>query len=242
MKNKKLNFFKNWNVLIYFNINFLQNHIFGTVSLSQVTNNNNLNIHESIDNNVYFYSSELNFNFFSVTNFSIFVLFFLMFFSGTVVMTNKPVVSLIGLLLAFFFGSLLLFIVQAEFYALVIIVLYIGAIIMLFLFVIMMVNIQGLQNLSLISITEFRFFNLIIFLQIIIFILSICFNTFLNVPSNQTFSELKNFTIWNLVNYINSDIDYLVYTFYNEYAIFLILISLILLVAMVGSVIICSIF
>ena len=56
--------------------------------------------------------------------------------------TASPVDSVIFLILAFCSASLILFMFNAEFIALIFIIIYVGAIAVLFLFVIMMLDIK----------------------------------------------------------------------------------------------------
>lgn len=64
-------------------------------------------------------------------------------FSALMVITqNNPVRSVLFLVVAFFASSVLWLIVQAEFLALILVLVYVGAVMTLFLFVIMMLNID----------------------------------------------------------------------------------------------------
>src|SRR5262249_21723179 len=64
-------------------------------------------------------------------------------FSGVMVITSRhPVRGVLFLVLSFFASSALWMMVQAEFLALVLIFVYVGAVMTLFLFVVMMLNID----------------------------------------------------------------------------------------------------
>lgn len=64
-------------------------------------------------------------------------------FSALMVVTqNNPVRSVLFLVVAFFASSVLWLLVQAEFLALILVLVYVGAVMTLFLFVIMMLNID----------------------------------------------------------------------------------------------------
>ena len=64
-------------------------------------------------------------------------------FSALMVITqNNPVRCVLFLVLAFFSSSILWILVNAEFLALILILVYVGAVMTLFLFVVMMLNID----------------------------------------------------------------------------------------------------
>ena len=59
-----------------------------------------------------------------------------------VFLTNNPVHSILFLILTFFNSAVLLFLLNAEFLGLIFIIVYVGAIAVLFLFVVMMLNVK----------------------------------------------------------------------------------------------------
>ena len=61
-----------------------------------------------------------------------------------VIFSRNPVNSILFLIMAFFCSSVLWMLIQAEFLALVLIFVYVGAVMTLFMFVLMMVNFQGM--------------------------------------------------------------------------------------------------
>lgn len=66
----------------------------------------------------------------------------LLFSAGMVVSTRHPVRAVLFLVLAFFSSAVLWMLLQAEFLALVLIFVYVGAVMTLFLFVVMMLNLE----------------------------------------------------------------------------------------------------
>lgn len=68
----------------------------------------------------------------------------LVFSAVMVVFSRNPVRSILFLILCFFCGAVLWLLIQAEFLALVLIFVYVGAVMTLFLFVVMMINFQGI--------------------------------------------------------------------------------------------------
>jgi len=75
-------------------------------------------------------------------------IFFLLFsslsiiFSFFVIISRNPVHSILSLILVFFNAASLLIILGAEFLAMLFVIVYVGAVAVLFLFVIMMLNIK----------------------------------------------------------------------------------------------------
>jgi NADH-quinone oxidoreductase subunit J len=67
----------------------------------------------------------------------------LLFSAVMVVSTRHPVRSVLFLVLSFFCGAILWMLLQAEFLALVLIFVYVGAVMTLFLFVVMMLNLDS---------------------------------------------------------------------------------------------------
>jgi NADH-quinone oxidoreductase subunit J len=64
--------------------------------------------------------------------------------SFAVILARNPVASIMSLVLAFFCSSVLWMMLRAEFLSLVLIFVYVGAVMTLFLFVVMMINFQGI--------------------------------------------------------------------------------------------------
>lgn len=79
---------------------------------------------------------------------------FLVFSSSMVVLSQHPVFSLLFLVASFLFSAFLLFLLECEFLGLLFILIYVGAIAILFLFSIMMLE-SKLNNLSKNSIKYF---------------------------------------------------------------------------------------
>jgi NADH-quinone oxidoreductase subunit J len=83
-------------------------------------------------------------NFFNII---LWILFFLSGISGLgVLLKQNPVHSVLCLILAFFSGSLLVLINNGEFLSMIIITVYVGAVAVLFLFVVMMVDMDHLKK------------------------------------------------------------------------------------------------
>jgi NADH-quinone oxidoreductase subunit J len=106
----------------------------------------------------------------------IFFLYFLILITGLLVITSKNTVqSVLYLILVFLLCSLLFIYLGADFIGLIILIVYIGAIAVLFLFVVMMLNVRLLENTFFFSIYVpiIIFLSLIFVFQIIFFFLNI---------------------------------------------------------------------
>ncbi|WP_410522099.1 NADH-quinone oxidoreductase subunit J [Neoehrlichia mikurensis] len=68
--------------------------------------------------------------------------FFLVVSAITVIIASNPVYSVLSLILTFFISSTLFILLGAEFIAMLIIIVYVGAVAVLFLFVVMMIDID----------------------------------------------------------------------------------------------------
>src|ERR1044072_2562743 len=104
------------------------------------------------------------------------LLYILILVSGILVITSKNTVqSVLYLILVFLLCSLLFIYLGADFIGLIILIVYIGAIAVLFLFVVMMLNIRLLENTFNFSIyiPVIIFLSLIFIFQVIYFFFSI---------------------------------------------------------------------
>nr|AER54644.1 NADH dehydrogenase subunit 6 [Pennaria disticha] len=136
------------------------------------------------------------------------------------IISFNPMHSIFWLVIVFLFSSILLLILNYEFLGFMIIIIYIGAISILFLFVIMMLDIFQISKIiNFNNILPLLFFLLI---QFIFFI-------------NYDFVILNKFLDkWNF-NY-KSDINLISNILYNDFGLVFILLSLILLIALIGAI------
>jgi len=76
-------------------------------------------------------------------DYSLLIIFSIILASGTLmVSTDNPIHAILFLILIFFNGSILFFLINFEFFGLIFLIIYVGAIIVLFLFMIMLLNIK----------------------------------------------------------------------------------------------------
>lgn len=146
-----------------------------------------------------------------------------------VLLSQNPVHSVLFLILAFCNASGILFLFNAEFLGLVFIIIYVGAIAILFLFVVMMLNVKVYSSNTLFYLPFLFLGGLVLVLQ-----------TFLmleKVFSNSTFWTTN--LPYNFDNYLDNltSIDVLGQSLYNYYLVCFLLAGLILLVAMVGAIV-----
>ena len=148
----------------------------------------------------------------------------LILFSVFMTITSiNPIHSIFWLVLTFLLSSSLLIFLKLNFLPLIMIIIYVGAIAILFLFVIMMLDVVDIKNLSNNNIS-------IILILLTIFIVSqvILFCKF--KMNNTNFLESWTFENLDQIHLIGSII-------YTNLFFILILISILLLIAMVGVII-----
>lgn len=171
-----------------------------------------------------------------LTSNSLFIFFSyaLVFSSIMVIIAQHPVFSLLFLVSCFIFSSFLLFLLECEFLAFLFIVVYVGAIAILFLFAIMMLE-SKLSNLSKNTIKYFPIgilFSIVLLLPILNVV-----NTFF--VDSSTISDsfyVNNYQNW--YDLIDSTYDVNVYgqILYSYFALQLLIAGLILLVVLIGVV------
>jgi NADH-quinone oxidoreductase subunit J len=161
--------------------------------------------------------------------FLVYLFGWLMLVSAFVVIhATNPVHSVISLVMVFFNAAGILFVFGLEYLALVLIIVYVGAIAVLFLFVVMMLNIKKSQG-----IFWGRWFAL--FSVILIALLGGGFGwqyvvQVLDFPS-------YSYIVWpQLLNHI-TDLEVIGQALFTYYWLYVILAGFVLLVAMVGSIV-----
>lgn len=173
------------------------------------------------------------------SDFFLYLFSFLAFlFSIFVITTKNPLYSIIFLILVFINSACLLIYEGAEFLAFVILIVYVGAIAVLFLFVIYMLNIK-LIEMNEENWTHFFsiLFSLLPIILIIYYNVTKSFNIFVITENFNFFCSSYEF-ISNKESFTSLKI--LSRFIYIEYYIIFIMISCVLLVAMVGSIVLTS--
>lgn len=158
--------------------------------------------------------------------------------SFMVVFSKNPIFSILFLILSFCDVSLILFLLEIEYLPLMFLIIYVGAIAVLFLFVIMMLNLKVAE----LKENSLNFFPIIVvffslfFLQINIFLqanFSSCSYSLTNILSNDLlFSFSNDIYFFQKLSNLRS-IGFLIF---SEYYLLLIIASLVLLVGMISSI------
>lgn len=148
-----------------------------------------------------------------------------------VITSKNPILSVFWLVLAFTNASLLLILLGVEFLPILFIIVYVGAIAILFLFVVMLLNIK------LVEMTE----NSSRYLPIgiitgFIFLYQILYS-FEEITTINTLSTV------NPVNYLefmsSTNIQLIAEILYTDYALYFLISGLVLLVSMIGAIVLC---
>ncbi|WP_455480058.1 NADH-quinone oxidoreductase subunit J [Bartonella sp. B23] len=155
---------------------------------------------------------------------------FVMLVSAVIVITARnPVHSVLFLILAFFNASALFLLAGAEFLGLILLVVYIGAVAVLFLFVVMMLDVDfaGLKGGALRYAPIGVFIGGIVSVELIIVFVASHFSPVLRTDITQPMPDLAQRTNTQALG----DILYTDYIFYFQIA------GIILLVAMIGAIV-----
>ncbi len=146
-----------------------------------------------------------------------------------VISTKNPVHSVLFLILAFLNAAGIFVILHAEFLAMILIIVYVGAVAVLFLFVVMMLDFK--TSLEKDNILQYMPIGLLIGLVFIAELVIVLINTRLDLSNIQILTNpLSNFLDQSNTEAIGSIL-------YTNYVLYFQLSGVILLVAMVGSIV-----
>lgn len=163
-----------------------------------------------------------------------FLIVSLMVSSMSVIVIKNPIISLLSLVLTFALSSILFIYLGIDFLSLIVLMVYIGAIAVVFLFVIMMLNVKIVELRS----TYLRYLPIGIFI-IFFFLLELFFFIYSQFYfSNISFYE-SNYSYLNWFNIIDfqGSIYLLGSIIYSLYSHIFIILALILFVAMIGCIV-----
>ena len=159
-----------------------------------------------------------------------------------VILLPNPIYALLALIFVFLNTAVFLLTIKVQFLAFIYLIIYIGAIAILFLFVIMLFNLRSLQKSDL-KIKDFSFltisFKLYFFFGIKFFMI-IAFDIWNLVEYS---SYINNFTVYNkfdlqyFLTYVHWDILLFGNLFYTYYVYLFLASGMILLTAMIGSIV-----
>lgn len=159
----------------------------------------------------------------------------LLILSGLMVaFSANPVESVLFLILTFFNAGAILVMFNAEFLGLIFIIVYVGAIAVLFLFVVMMLNVKIHENIfaKLFSKNIRNSILAFFFIYLVSVILFVYLNSIFHSQNVNT--EFNNSAL--LFDALNN-IDVLGQVLYNYYLICFLVAGLILLVALIGAIV-----
>lgn len=151
-----------------------------------------------------------------------------------VALATNPISSVIFLILTFCNAAAVLFFFNVEFLGVIFVIIYVGAVAVLFLFVVMMINVKADDSFSKINISfflKFLFFSVLCFLvgTLLLFV-------FLNIFSNQDIFLLKNLNLQTSFDTLYN-IDVLGQSLYNYFLSCFLIAGLILFIALLGSIV-----
>lgn len=158
--------------------------------------------------------------------------FGILIFSLLAVLVPNPIYSVIFLIFSLFSSAAVLLLLNVEFLAFIILIVYVGAIAILFLFVIMMLNLTSYKGLR---VNWFNFFAISSFMSIFYFFLTRFVHKYFS-PTNFEY-RYQNW-LDSVDNY--SNIQVIGYVLYTDFFTLFLSSSLVLLVAMVGAIVITS--
>ncbi len=168
--------------------------------------------------------------------FSIFALMMVLS-ASMVIITINPIHSVLYLISVFFNATALLILLGFEFLGIILLIVYVGAIAILFLFVVMMLNIKLVelhQNLT-------RYIPIGLIIGVVLLIeLIIAFELPLNnEPISPTGNSHNNITDWisDIITTPSTGINVLGQILYTNYSGWFLISALILLVAMIGAIV-----
>lgn len=144
--------------------------------------------------------------------------------------TTHPIYAVLLLVLLFCEAAATLFVFNIEFLSLTFIVVYVGAIAVLFLFVVMMLNIKMIQQ----SVLK----NIIFFGGVSLLFLGSIYSIFKNIIINFDLFKSNDFSSFQ-INWFDpiNNLELLGQIIFNEYSICLIVVGLLLLVPLLGSIV-----
>ena len=162
--------------------------------------------------------------------------FLLIISSLSIILVNNSIYSVLFLVLSFISASGILFLLECEFLALLFLIIYVGAIAVLFLFVIMMLDIKIVESPK--DVLKYLPIGSVLggfFILEVYFMLNSMLN--INMYSNEL-NKFTNFHInWYGMTDCITDIKVIGQVLYTHYVLQLLIIGLILLLAVIGSVV-----
>ncbi len=150
----------------------------------------------------------------------------LIFTSIKVISSSNPVLSAINLVFSFFLSAVLWLLLGAEFLSIILILVYVGAVMVLFLFVVMMLDINIARKKA--AYIKYLPLGLSVFIIFNLLIIDFFINTFENI----------NYNAVNNINIISeSNTENLGYLLFTEYILEFEIAGLILLLGIIAAIV-----
>lgn len=184
-----------------------------------------------------------------------FILILILILAYFISISSLAIYSILSLILIIILTSMLLWVIGIEFIALMYIIVYLGAIAVLFLFIIMMINLELTYNNNFFNLIKFKFINFfkfnkfnffLILYKLFNFIYFILFLIIIYLILNSDLNLYNNINLLNLTNnelfiklYLNNyllNLNQIAELLYIEFSFLLIISAYILLVAMIGTI------
>lgn len=150
----------------------------------------------------------------------------LIFTCFKVITSTNPVLSAINLVFSFFLSAVLWLLLGAEFLSIILILVYVGAVMVLFLFVVMMLDINVAKKTA--AYIKYLPLGILIFIAFNALIIYFFINTFENIDYNA----IKNIEIIS-----NSNTENLGYLLFTKYIIEFEIAGLILLLGIISAIV-----
>jgi NADH-quinone oxidoreductase subunit J len=160
------------------------------------------------------------------------LLFLICFFALATISVRNPVHSVLGLVSVFLVSAALLFCLEVEFLAFSFIIVYVGAIAILFLFVVMMLDIKiGDTDLSILKYGPLGYFITFIFA---LEITRPLVQNFESIPFNFLSSNYSYINWFDSLDFI-TNIEAIGQLLYTYYFVYFLMAGFILFIAMIGA-------
>ena len=153
-------------------------------------------------------------------------------FSILIIFFSNPIYSIFSLILSFFCSIIILFFLKIEFLSLVYLLVYIGAIPILFLFILLMFPIYNNTNSN-----NIKDINLYLFFLIKLYILDLYCLWHIPLFSFCQFNNFKTSSFDYYYNLLYNDISIISNLFYTYYFVLFFSIGLLLFFTMIGAII-----
>jgi NADH-quinone oxidoreductase subunit J len=144
------------------------------------------------------------------------------------ILSKNPVYSVLFLIIIFFLSSSILILFNIDFISILFLIIYVGAIAVLFLFVVMMLNVKS----ATLQWNEF-FLSFFIFFSNVIFVVVLYYSKFCSLFDNKYYFIHSFQNIWDSFFNINIFGQY----FYNFFIPCFLIAGFILLLAMLGAIV-----